>query len=139
MIELCLALLIVIASTIYYLELHRIEWFAVYTYVVVLFNLKLHMRKTKNKPYSFVDEVESIVDRHPDRIQFITVENGKSYTLSVIDKLANQIGHWGLTLGLKQKDTVAIMLMNHPDYLSLWLGLGKIGVSSALINTNNSG
>lgn len=140
MLELYLAVIIIAVSiVVYYLELHRIEWFAIYAYVIVLFKLKIHVINTKNKTYSFVDLIESKVDCYPDRIQFIAIENAKSYTLKSIDQLANQIGHWGLSLGLKQKDTVALMVYNHPDYVSLWVGLAKIGVSSALINTNITG
>lgn len=140
MLEVYLAVIIIAVSiVVYYLELHRIEWFAIYAYVIVLFKLKIHVIKTKNKTYSFVDLIESKVDDYPDRIQFIAIENAKSYTLKSIDQLANQIGHWGLSLGLQQKDTVALMVYNHPDYVSLWVGLAKIGVSSALINTNITG
>jgi acyl-CoA synthetase (AMP-forming)/AMP-acid ligase II len=31
------------------------------------------------------------------------------------------------------------MMQNHPDFAALWLGFGKIGVSSALLNTNSTG
>jgi len=139
MLELYLAVIIIAVSIVYYLELHRIEWFAIYAYIIVLFKLKLHVIKAKNKTYSFVDLIESKVDCYPNRVQFINIENEKSYTLKNIDQLANQIGHWGISLGLKQKDTAALMVYNHPDYVSLWVGLAKIGVSSALINTNSTG
>lgn len=38
--------------------------------------------------------------------------------------------------GLKKGDCVALLLENKPEYVGLWLGLSKIGVISALINTN---
>lgn len=38
--------------------------------------------------------------------------------------------------GLKKGDCVALFLENKPEYIGLWLGLSKIGVISALINTN---
>ena len=31
------------------------------------------------------------------------------------------------------------MLLNHPDFFSIWIGFSKIGVSCALINTNSAG
>jgi solute carrier family 27 fatty acid transporter 1/4 len=38
--------------------------------------------------------------------------------------------------GLKKGDCVALFLENKPEYVGIWLGLSKIGVISALINTN---
>ena len=38
--------------------------------------------------------------------------------------------------GLKKGDAVALFLENKPEYVATWLGLSKIGVISALINTN---
>jgi solute carrier family 27 fatty acid transporter 1/4 len=37
---------------------------------------------------------------------------------------------------LKKGDCVALFLENKPEYVGIWLGLSKIGVISALINTN---
>ena len=37
---------------------------------------------------------------------------------------------------LKKGDCVALFLENKPEYVGLWLGLSKIGVISALINSN---
>lgn len=37
---------------------------------------------------------------------------------------------------LKKGDTVALFMENSPEYVGLMLGLSKIGVISALINTN---
>ena len=42
-------------------------------------------------------------------------------------------------LNLKKGDCVALMLENKPEYVASWLGLSKIGVISALINTNIKG
>lgn len=37
---------------------------------------------------------------------------------------------------LKKGDVVAIFMENKPEYIGLWYGLSKLGVISALINTN---
>ena len=37
---------------------------------------------------------------------------------------------------LKKGDTVALYMENRPEFVGLWLGLSKIGVITALINTN---
>ena len=37
---------------------------------------------------------------------------------------------------LKKGDCVALLVENCPEFIGLWLGLAKIGVVAALINTN---
>ena len=37
---------------------------------------------------------------------------------------------------LEKGDCVALFLENKPEYIGIWLGLSKLGVISALINTN---
>ena len=47
--------------------------------------------------------------------------------------------HWAASKGLKKGDVVSIYMENKPEYIITWLGLAKIGVTSALINTNLTG
>lgn len=37
---------------------------------------------------------------------------------------------------LAKGDCVALLMENKPEYIGIWIGLSKIGVISALINTN---
>ena len=37
---------------------------------------------------------------------------------------------------LKKGDCVALFMENKPEYIGIWLGLSKLGVITALINTN---
>ena len=39
-------------------------------------------------------------------------------------------------LNLKKGDCVALFMENHPENPGIWLGLSKIGVITALVNTN---
>jgi fatty-acyl-CoA synthase len=52
---------------------------------------------------------------------------------------ANRLAHWGQGMGLQAGDVVALLMQNRPEYLSTWAGLAKLGVTTALINTNLSG
>ncbi len=49
------------------------------------------------------------------------------------NKVANTFAH---KYGLKKGDPVCLLMENKPEYVGLWLGLGKIGAISVLINTN---
>ncbi|HMO28532.1 long-chain-acyl-CoA synthetase [Enterovirga sp.] len=48
----------------------------------------------------------------------------------------NRYARWALGRGLAKGDTVALLMRNRPDYLAIWLGLTRIGVRVALLNTH---
>ncbi len=48
----------------------------------------------------------------------------------------NRYARWALARGLAKGDTVALLQRNCPDYLAIWLGLTRVGVRVALLNTN---
>jgi fatty-acyl-CoA synthase len=52
---------------------------------------------------------------------------------------ANRYARWGLARGLAPGDVVCLLMKNCPEYLAIWLGLSRIGVAVALINTNLTG
>lgn len=78
------------------------------------------------------DDIERACDQYPDEIAFEF--DKKTLTYRQFDVLANRYAHWGHSLGLKPKDTVAVFLPNRLEYVAIWYGLSKIGVISALIN-----
>ncbi len=43
---------------------------------------------------------------------------------------------WGLAQGLCAGDVVCLLMANCPDYLAIWLGLTRLGVVVALVNTH---
>ena len=59
--------------------------------------------------------------------------------MSEFDALANQIANWAVDKGLKKGDRVALYMDNLPIYPVIWVGLGKIGVVTALINSHQEG
>jgi len=66
-------------------------------------------------------------------------QKGEQTTIGALDAQANRVSHWGNRSGLKEANTVALMMTNSADFVSIWLGLAKLGVSTALLNTNNLG
>jgi fatty-acyl-CoA synthase len=51
----------------------------------------------------------------------------------------NQYSRWGLSRDLKSGDSVALFMSNCSEYLAIWLGLTRIGVVVALINSQLAG
>lgn len=53
-----------------------------------------------------------------------------------MNKYSNQIANVFQKAGYVKGDAVALMMSNRPEHVAIWLGLGKLGVITALINTN---
>jgi len=51
----------------------------------------------------------------------------------------NQYSRWGISQGLKSGDVVSLLMANCAEYLPIWLGLTRIGVVVALINSQLAG
>jgi fatty-acyl-CoA synthase len=90
-----------------------------------------------DSPDLVCDDWEEVVDRFPDNVA-ITDER-RALTYRELDALANRYAHWARGRNLRRGDAVALMMMNRADYIAAWMGLSKVGVAAALINTNLSG
>jgi fatty-acyl-CoA synthase len=112
--------------------------FVLYEGPRMLFFIK-NLQKNSGKKWSYVNVFEQKVDKNPDLIQFISVDEDKAVTLGGMERLANQIAHWGISLKLTQHDSVSLMMLNKPELAIFWIGMAKIGVSTALINSNITG
>lgn len=66
-------------------------------------------------------------------------EPDRTLTFRELEEYINQIANYFKACGLKKGDRVAVFLENCPESYALYLGLAKIGVISALINTNLRG
>ncbi|CAL1285535.1 unnamed protein product [Larinioides sclopetarius] len=66
------------------------------------------------------------------------LKNHLSYigTRLKVDELSNKVANYFASCGYSKGDEIALLLDNCPEYVCIWLGLAKIGVVTALINTN---
>ncbi|WP_336488009.1 long-chain-acyl-CoA synthetase [Methylobacterium nigriterrae] len=66
---------------------------------------------------------------------------GEDETLSHADLAArqNRYARWSLAEGLAKGDTVGLLMRNRPDFVAIWLGLTRVGLRVALLNTNLRG
>ena len=69
---------------------------------------------------------------------FVLFED-RRVTYREFNEQANRVARWGLSIGLHPGDVVALLMQNRPEYPSVWGGLAKIGVTTALLNTNLTG
>ena len=56
--------------------------------------------------------------------------------LNKISELSNRVAHVFEEAGYKRGQTVALFMENCPEYVAIWIGLAKVGIVTALVNTN---
>ncbi len=83
------------------------------------------------------DDFEAAVDKFAEHTALVF--EGERYSYRQLDALANRFAAWGQAQGLARGDTVALLLPNCAAYAPAWIGMTKIGVAAALINTNLTG
>ncbi|GAA0613060.1 long-chain-acyl-CoA synthetase [Brevundimonas kwangchunensis] len=83
------------------------------------------------------DDWEEAVDKFADNIAI--EDDRRSLTYRELDAMANRFGHWAQSRRLKRGDTVALVMLNRAEYIAAWMGFAKVGVGTALINTNLTG
>jgi fatty-acyl-CoA synthase len=58
-----------------------------------------------------------------------------NYDYRQLADAVRRYARWGRSQGMNAGDVVALLMHNSPQYLALWLGLTRIGVTVALLNT----
>ncbi|XP_054613771.1 long-chain fatty acid transport protein 6 isoform X3 [Dunckerocampus dactyliophorus] len=84
---------------------------------------------------TFLDGFLLQVRRNPNKA-FIIYEDQR-LTYQDVDRRSNQFANLFREMSLKQGDIVALLMCNEPDFMSVWLGLCKLGCQVAFLNTNN--
>ncbi len=102
-----------------------------------------------NKGYALIagyrrDQAYSVADMLEERavdagaLPFMVFE-GRTLSFAQLNEAANRVAHAALALGLKPGDVVALMMDNCPEFPLVWLGLAKVGIRTALLNTSARG
>jgi len=106
----------------------------------LLILVRLHSIRCKYFHYSFIEDFESNCDAFPYRVLFIEVVTTRHINILEPEELANRGAHFLIDQGgVQMKDTVALMMSNRFELVAFWLGVGKVGCSCALLNTNARG
>ena len=80
------------------------------------------------------DIFRKILHKHPRKAAFIFEQ--KTWTFQDVEDYSNRIANYFKSQGYKKGDVVALFLESCPEFVCIWLGLSKLGVITALINTN---
>ena len=72
--------------------------------------------------------------RYPNKTAIIFEE--QKWTFRELDEFTNRVANHFRSLGLQKGDCVALFADNCPEFIGVWLGLGKIGAVSAFVNSS---
>lgn len=86
------------------------------------------------KGYTVPRIFQTLLRSNPDKSGFIM--DGKKLTFQDIEEFSNKIASYFKSQGYKREDSIALLMETRPEYASIWMGLSKIGVVTALINSN---
>ncbi|WKY14165.1 hypothetical protein Q1695_000036 [Nippostrongylus brasiliensis] len=104
--------------------------------LILLLRVKLDFKRRLryNRPIHeiFLEQVS----KYPTKVACIEVETCRQVTYEEINKLMNKYANYFDKLGYKKGEVVSLYMENSIDFFALWLGLSKIGVISAFINSN---
>ncbi|CAJ0868457.1 fatty-acyl-CoA synthase [freshwater sediment metagenome] len=99
--------------------------------------LKLTARIGERPHYVLADAFDDVAEARPEAPALLS--DGEKFTFHQLVEQSLRYAHWGLAQGLRKGDVVALVMEGRPDYIAIWLGLSRIGVVSALINSNLTG
>ncbi|CAG7837671.1 unnamed protein product, partial [Allacma fusca] len=88
----------------------------------------------EKKGHSVSDIFDGIVQKHPSKV-CINFE-GEEWTFQEVQSYGNQVANYFFSQGYRKGDVVGLFMENRPEYACIWLGLSKIGVVIALINSH---
>jgi len=112
----------------------KTEW----TYLSFLLPLLSKTNKLdKNLTLTVADLIEEQVDKNPNLIA-LEYED-KKYTYQQLDQEANKVANWAIDKGYKYGDVISLLMENKPEFLFAWIGLAKIGIITACLNSNIKG
>lgn len=101
---------------------------------IKLIATRIFIRKLRQNDITVPKLFKNKARKYPDQIIFYYEDD--TWTYRRIDEYSDRIAHFFNSLGIKAKEEVALFMDSRPEYVATWLGLSKIGVVSALLNTN---
>ena len=87
--------------------------------------------------HTFPELIDDLATRQGDRPALLS--EGECLTFRELAERSNRYSRWALSLDLPAGATVGLLMPNRPDYLAAWIGLTRVGLTAALLNTNLTG
>uniref|UniRef100_A0A0B6Z9V5 Very long-chain fatty acid transport protein n=1 Tax=Arion vulgaris TaxID=1028688 RepID=A0A0B6Z9V5_9EUPU len=98
--------------------------------ITVTLRVKYNIRMNRTVPKIFDENVL----KYPNKT--FLMFNEKQWSFKDSQDFSNRVGNYFYESGYRKGDVVAVFSENCLEYIPLWLGLSRIGVTAALINFN---
>lgn len=82
---------------------------------------------------------DTLAETPANKTMLVLAADGSTMTFGDVEAMSNRVAHWAISKGLKCGDVVSLDLENCMEYFPIWLGLGKVGIPTAMINTSIKG
>jgi len=92
------------------------------------------LQHVPSQTYTLADRFEERAAGDPDRV-FIAFED-RRISYGEFNRRANRVANAAHRLGLRRGDVAALLMENRPEFIEIWAGLAKLGVTIALVNPN---
>lgn len=79
---------------------------------------------------------QKTASKYPEKTALIFQGTGESWTFRQLDEYSNRVANFFYSQGFRSGDVVALFMESCNQYVGLWLGLAKIGVETALVNSH---
>ncbi|CAD6196158.1 unnamed protein product [Caenorhabditis auriculariae] len=77
-----------------------------------------------------------VVRRNGPKTAMIDIETSQTYTFDAFNRHCNRYANHFQSLGYRSGDVVALYMENSVEFVAAWMGMAKIGVVTAWINSN---
>jgi len=104
-----------------------------------LLTLKHQINDHYKNGYNVVKFWYDALKRNPSKLALIMQEDDgsvRNFTFNDIERESNKMANFITSQGLVRGDTCALMMENRPEFVISWLGMAKVGVKVAMINTS---
>lgn len=105
-----------------------------FRFICLITSIQAQIRKNAQNGVTVAGIFRQTLAKHPQKTAFIFEK--KKWTFQDVEDYSNRIANYFKSQGYKKGDTVALFLNSCPEFVCIWLGLSKLGVVTALINTN---
>lgn len=100
----------------------------------MLLGIQARVKKNLKNGVTVAAVFRQTLAKHPQKAAFIFED--KTWTFQDVEDYSNRIANYFKSQGYKKGEAVALFLESCPEFVCLWLGLSKLGVITALVNTN---
>ncbi|MBV1869886.1 MAG: long-chain-acyl-CoA synthetase [Gammaproteobacteria bacterium] len=90
----------------------------------------------KRTNYSMGAMIADVSAKHPNNVA--VYQDNRKVTYAELNRQANQIAHYLVSIGVKKGDTVALSMQNRAEFLICVTGIAKAGGVAALLNTSQT-